>query len=167
MPGPGIVGELHGTAFDEQSLTPASQSIPESCGQPDRWAEIKANLSEQWQQLPIKEQAALVVDMMNVVLEAENGAECVRCVLEGRQLDEPSLPIAGELLPIAQVARLTGYSRARIHALLIEGRISGERRRQRGVWYTTLTEVENYRQTKPTPQDYGRKGAQRRWHSND
>jgi hypothetical protein len=69
---------------------------------------------------------------------------------------------AEELIPVANVSEEAGLSAVRIKALLHEGIIEGELRREGrglGKWYTSVAAVDEYRKNLPTPQDFGRMGG--------
>ncbi len=86
---------------------------------------------------------------------------------ENQEVEE-SPEIEGKLLTLKEVAEQTGYSPVRLRALILEGKVNGvrgDRHPQGGPkrWFTTIEAVEKYRSDLPSPSDFGRKGAARRW----
>ena len=81
--------------------------------------------------------------------------------LQSRPPESPDEEL-DRMRPTAEVSEQAGLSAVRIRALINEGKVAGELRREGrgpGKWYTTTRSVMDYRESLWTPQEWGRKGG--------
>jgi len=120
-------------------------------GNLEEFHRIKEGILEEWRRLPPDEQAAVMVEQLRDVLNSEWG-ELIRKELghlhpeTGLQESDQDMDAKRKLLPVKEVARLTGYSRMTLISGLQVGRIEGQRLKF-GRWYTTVEAVDKYKKT--------------------
>lgn len=153
--------DSHSTSTDQPNAAQPIDEQPE--GQEDRIEQQKSGILEAWHNLPFEAQVDVVMEELQILLTGEREMEIrQRLVTEGIQEKKEE----DELIPISQLARITGYSGARLRALINDGKIDGEIRRtptgQPG-WFSSVEEVERYRSLLPDPEEFGKRGAQKRW----
>jgi hypothetical protein len=136
---------------------------------PDEISRVKKAIVQQWRSLPRYEQVSLLKEQLSDVIGDERGHSIIH------YLTNQNLPIGVDeiveidkatVLPVRQVAKLTGYTFIRLRDLLREGKLEGEMREGKIVpsgWYTSVEAVEKYRANLPSRQEQGRRGATKRW----
>lgn len=78
------------------------------------------------------------------------------------QEEKQNPELEGEPLPLNKIASQVELSLVRLRALLKEGKIEGDLRREGrglGKWYTSIAAVRKYQENLWTPQEWGRKGG--------
>lgn len=127
---------------------------------PEEIQQIRDNILEQWRKLSPTQQVSVLADQIRESLVAGRGQ-----LRKDVPIPDDELPdFKRQMLPLAVVAELTGYSRVRLSHLVKSRRIEGEKRRSRTrpKWFTTIEQVERYATELPDFHEFGRRGAEKR-----